>query len=138
MIFAIVTYSFILRKIKISRRRFRLNGSIHRFPMRKEFLVPGLIILTFPLLYYFPYVAYHFIYKQLDRNRTSMERRSHSVGFAICDLLPSFAYGADALTYIVFTKQYRSIVKNMFSCLRRHSSAIPERTVPVQVAETVL
>ena len=122
VMFAIITYSYIMLKIRMSMQTF--SSSRYRLRVRKEFLVPGVIILTFLFLYYIPYAVYHFIYKQLDRTHSASEKRSHLVGYAICDLLPSVAYGADAFIYIIFTKRYRNIIINMFKCSRPQASTI--------------
>ena len=55
IIFVIITYSTVIMRFTRSREQFQSTGVNQRTTFKKQFLVPGVIILTFILFYAIPY-----------------------------------------------------------------------------------
>ena len=100
LVFLLIAYSFVIRRIRTSNRRFsetRTGGRISNAGsgqgaglFRRQYLVPSVIILSFVLFYYVPYAVAVFV-------------GYHQVLYLAgnCGLL------VDALTYIFLSSHYR-------------------------------
>lgn len=126
VVFAVFTYSYIVIALRTSRQRFRcVQCSI----VRKDYLLPGLIISSFVLLGYIPYMFIHFSYHQLNRTGHQFEPPKESLGYNICDLLPTCLCLVDALLYIFVSNRYRrTIMRMLCSTIRRPDDSIYARS----------
>ena len=115
VIFAIVSYTYIVIKVRQSRQQFQTSDDCQYCSrVRKDYLLPGMIISSYIVLGYIPYIFMHFSYHHHDRDSWELERRSHSIGYGICDLLPTMLCLVDPLTYILFANHYRKTVLYIF------------------------
>ena len=102
ILLVIATYSIGIVKIRQARVQLRNNVPHSRF--RKEFLVPGLIISTYILLYFVPLL-------------TEWLFNGGEVVFKeVLRLLVKSGLGGDPMIYVFLTKRYRDIIINDVFC----------------------
>ena len=106
IIVAICTYSVIIWRLRKRRMKRREMISVRNaIENNKQYLVPGLIILTFILLYLIPYPLQRTYFKSLSPKQNDMKE-------TICELLTQLGLIVDPIIFVLFTKHYReSLVK---------------------------
>lgn len=132
IILVICTYVKIFKSVKHSRRSYRrknLNSrsevrTIHR--MKKEYLVPILIIATYIGLYAIPYPIFRLL--PMDA-KTLEEEKANVLRSRICELILWSGFIVDPIVYIFLTKHYRKIIlQKCCCCLGRDRHAQPSIT----------
>ena len=74
--------------------------------LKKQFLVPGIIILTFVLFYIIPYTLYHAMWD----GTASTKSDEQMIHLYVSDSIMLLGLLADPLTYIFLTKHYRDMI----------------------------
>ena len=95
IIFAIFTYSFIMRRVRRSRQQLRATNVIGHIQIRREFLLPTILISTGIMFYTIPMLILNIV--QWKGNE--VEKRSRYVGYNVCYILLAVGVVADALTF---------------------------------------
>merc|ERR1739848_862530 len=80
--------------------------------LRKQFLVPGLIIMTFIGLYLVPLLIIRFVCRPTGDSVTISDAVKHECLSILTDIDTT----SDAIIYIFLTKRYRSVLLEHFSC----------------------
>lgn len=120
VLFAMITYTIVFYKLKKSKQQFTTPGNNDtRKTIKKQFLVPGLLILSFLLLYTIPSAFLHVQilggkYKSFKRFRIEM---------GVCQIFMMSGLIADSFTYIFLSKHYRDIIIPWFECCNRCSKS---------------
>lgn len=111
VLLAMLTYSLVICSSRKSKTYFDKSGSFHqKVNIKKQFLVPGIIIGTFLGFYMVPF-AVNFRYVLTQPAKIDLRFRLWHM--AIC-----FGMLADPITYIFFCKQYRkSFLKSLKTLL---------------------
>ena len=138
IILVIITYSVIIYKMRRSRIQFNTTTTTNqsqqqqRIMIKKEFLVPTLIIVSFLVFYAFPYLLVVFVYS-VDDSLQTRYITIHSL-----NIFFMFGHIFDPLVYIFLTKNYRDIiVKTCFPCCHSVSAANTNVNIPLERIRTV-
>lgn len=108
ILMAITTYGIVVYKLKKSNQEFTPSGNCCRSKMKKQFLVPGVIILTFLVFYVIPYS----VQRVILRNRPGVRA-------GVCQVMQMFGLIIDPIIYIFLTKHYRTLIYTWcLSCLK--------------------
>ena len=97
-------------KLRRSRRKAHTNRLNHHQVYNKQYLVPGLIILTFALLYVIPFAVQRFTTNKNVGTTTSLIRKE------VCRLIQMLGLVSDPLIYVFISKHYRSVIQKTFCC----------------------
>jgi hypothetical protein len=133
IIVVIVTYSIVIIRVKRSRELFRTTNVNQEIKFKKEFLVPGLIILTLILFYAIPYP----IYQLTPFNpRTLKEWQTQYIRDRVCEILQVFGLVIDPIIYVFLTKHYRDIImKKCVTCRRSNEAQVQHRANDIPLEE---
>ena len=110
---AVVTYSIVLWRSRKRREMIR-SATVNK----KQYLVPGLIILTFLLLYHIPYPIY---IMTPNTSETYEEEYAYFIRFEVCEKLQMLGLVVDPIIYVLLSKHYRDSIMNIFT--RREGSS---------------
>lgn len=121
LLLAISTYSFVLYTVRKSNEQFRTNVNADGTSYSKQFLVPGIIVLTYVLFYNIPFVIQELSLYPGAFDETEVEFIRRFIGQKVCLSLQLLGLVLDPLTYIFMTKHYRDIiwlhiVRRCFAC----------------------
>ena len=114
VVLAVGTYSFIFIKLRRSRTRmFEMASSVHHGNnghsgrYRKQFLVPGLIIVTFLVFYVAPLITIRFVIRTRRSDVTVRDVVIHELLAILIDI----GTASDAVIYVLLTQRYRELLK---------------------------
>ena len=110
-ILSIKTYYMIIVAIKNSRESFPRTRAQNSKLLKKEFLVPTILISTYIGLYIIPYLVLNF-YPWAEKDE--LKRRLVSTKYCVIWIFPTIGNLADAITYIFLVKHYRDTLVNIF------------------------
>ena len=111
IIFTIVTYAIIIKRIRKSRELFRTSNEIGS--VKKEFLVPTILIITYFAFYMIPMAIMDFIPWKGNEVKVFTGYIRHKVLL----ILPVLGMISDAVVYIFLNKHYRKgIIEKCFKC----------------------
>ena len=108
LIFAIIAYSHIIIKIKKSRERFGSNPTKrNKSNIKNDFMTPGLIVLTYIVLYGIPPFIIRF------GGVNDIEQKSKTIMINVSKFIQTVGLCIDPILYVLLTKTYRERFANM-------------------------
>lgn len=133
IILIIITYSLVLIKLKHSNEQFQTYRATVEGKVKRQFLVPAIILITFIFLYGIPSLIIHFS-ESFDQNNDY--EKSGDIKILVCLLLQRIGLAADPFVYILFSKHYRGVLVKWFptSCCfwRRNSNGYSTNGIELQ------
>ena len=113
VIFAIIAYMHIITIIKKSRNMFGKNFiKNNKSHIKNDFITPGLIILTYIVLYGIPTLIIRNVGAQY------MGQKSKTIIRDVCKFIMSLGLCVDPILYVLLTKTYRERIVNLLQCLQ--------------------
>ena len=117
LIYALITYTIVMIQVRRSGKQAKrsIKETQSRKRLKKQFLVPGLIILSFILFYAVPLPI---------MATTGFQHVSKRV---LLHLLPGVGLAIDPLIYLMLTKSYRDAI--LQKCTKKRQNTPSQRTI---------
>ena len=122
---AVITYILIVRRLRKSRiQSGRADYQNHNVKLKKEFLMPSVLVCVDIILYNIPLFVINFVLGDTLgdsewRRSNTYEHGGHVVGYSIIYAVPYLGTTVDAFTYVFCTQHYRRSIAQLLSCCRR-------------------
>ena len=113
VITAIVTYYKIIKKLRWSRKQYQQSLSNPGAWLKKEFMIPTVLIAMYITLYIIPSLIINF-YPWPWKGEDEFKLRLVSTGYCVCLVIPEIGAIADAFTFTLLAKHYRKSIMNLF------------------------
>lgn len=111
VLLAVVTYTIVLYKQRPPNGEYAKRSSSGRdIDSPKQFLVPGIITVTFLFFYQIPLTVYRSAWITYEASPTWQIWQNADRKEVICRLFMVFGLVAHPLTYILFSKKYRNAI----------------------------
>ena len=124
---AVSTYCMIIRKVRRSRKQSQRAVLNPGARLKKEFMVPTVLISTYITLYIIPSLIINF-YPWPWKGEDEFKLRLVSTSYCVCLVIPQIGAIADAFTFTLLAKHYRDAVIKFF---RRDRPVIASHGVSV-------
>ena len=112
VITAISTYYMIIKKLRASRKHLQTSVHNPRSKVKKEFMVPAVLISTYIILYAIPSLIINF-YPWSWQGEDEVNLKLFSTGYCICLVIPQIGAIVDAFTFTILSKHYRDTIINL-------------------------